>query len=115
MISALAEHIPEASWNVPDGGFYVWVKLPEGLDAKSMLPRAVTARVAYVAGSAFYIDGSGTDHMRLSYCFPTPDRIREGVRRLATVVDAELETVRIFGHPGGAREGTVDFPAPDVF
>ena len=37
------------------------------------------------------------------------------LRRLATVVDAELETVRIFGHPGGAREGTVDFPAPDVF
>lgn len=115
MIQSLGEHIPEASWNVPDGGFYVWVKLPEGLDAKSMLPRAVTARVAYVAGSAFYIDGSGTDHMRLSYCFPTPDRIREGVRRLATVVDSELETVRIFGNPGGVREGTVDFPAPDVF
>lgn len=115
MISALGEHIPEASWNVPNGGFYVWVKLPEGLDAKSMLPRAVTARVAYVSGSAFFIDGSGTDHMRLSYCFPTPERIREGVRRLATVVDAELETVRIFGTSGGAPEGTVDFPAPDVY
>ena len=50
MISALAEHLPEASWNVPDGGFYTWVRLPDGLDAKDMLPRAVTARVAYVPG-----------------------------------------------------------------
>ncbi|WP_062204991.1 PLP-dependent aminotransferase family protein [Demequina salsinemoris] len=113
-ISALQEHIPEASWNVPDGGFYVWVKLPEGLDAKSMLPRAITARVAYVAGSAFFIDGSGTDHIRLSYCYPTPDRIREGIRRLATVVDAELETVRIFGTAGSGISETVEFPAPDL-
>lgn len=113
-ISALQEHIPEASWNVPDGGFYVWVKLPEGLDAKSMLPRAITARVAYVAGSAFFFDGSGTDHMRLSYCYPTPERIREGVRRLATVVDAEMETVEIFGTSGGATGETVEFPAPDL-
>ena len=115
MISALGEHIPEASWNVPDGGFYVWVRLPDGLDAKSMLPRAITARVAYVSGSAFYIDGSGTDHLRLSYCFPTPERIREGVRRLATVVDAELETVRIFGTSGGRRGDAVDFPSPDLY
>ncbi|WP_297083560.1 PLP-dependent aminotransferase family protein [uncultured Demequina sp.] len=114
MIGALEEHIPSASWNVPEGGFYVWVKLPEGLDSKSMLPRAITARVAYVAGTAFYMDGSGSTHMRLSYCYPTPERIREGVRRLAGVVDAELEAVSIFGQeyrPGG---GTVDFPSPDL-
>ncbi|MFN3866339.1 MAG: PLP-dependent aminotransferase family protein [Demequina sp.] len=114
MISALEEHIPEASWNVPDGGFYVWVKLPPGLNAKSMLPRAVTARVAYVPGTAFYYDGQGADHMRLSFCYPTPERIREGVRRLSTVVDAELETVRIFGADGGVSGETVDFPSPDL-
>lgn len=114
MISALEESIPQATWNVPDGGFYVWVKLPDGLDAASMLPRAVTARVAYVAGTAFYVDGQGRDHMRLSYCYPTPERIREGVRRLAGVVDAELETTRIFG-TSGTREGdTVSFPSPDL-
>ncbi len=61
MIAALEEFMPDASWNVPEGGFYVWVKLPEGLDAKSMLPRAVTARVAYVPGTAFYYDGTGAD------------------------------------------------------
>ena len=114
MISALEEHIPEASWNVPDGGFYVWVKLPEGLDAKSMLPRAVTARVAYVAGTAFYADGQGRDYMRLSFCYPTPERIREGVRRLATVIDAEMETVRIFGTGTEPVGDSVDFPSPDL-
>jgi DNA-binding transcriptional MocR family regulator len=97
LVGALAEHLPSASWNVPGGGFFVWVRLPEGLDAKSMLPRAVTGRVAYVPGTAFYYDGRGADHMRLSFCFPTPDRIREGVRRLASVVNAEAELVHLFG------------------
>ncbi|WP_318782931.1 PLP-dependent aminotransferase family protein [Cellulosimicrobium sp. SH8] len=97
MIGALSEHLPSASWTVPDGGFYTWVQLPEGLDARSMLPRAVTARVAYVPGTAFYADGTGSSHVRLSYCFPTPERIREGVRRLAGVVNAEQELVEIFG------------------
>lgn len=114
MISALEEFMPEASWNVPDGGFYVWVTLPEGLDSKSMLPRAVTARVAYVPGTAFYYDGSGAGHMRLSYCYPTPERIREGVRRLAGVMDAEMETVRIFGSGAYEPSSTVEFPSPDV-
>ena len=114
IIEALEEHMPAASWTVPAGGFYTWVKLPEGLDAKSMLPRAITERVAYVAGTAFYMDGRGADHMRLSFCYPTPDRIREGVRRLAGVVEAEMELVKIFGtgtNPGG---DTVSFPSPDL-
>ncbi|MEX0914093.1 MAG: PLP-dependent aminotransferase family protein [Demequina sp.] len=114
IIDALEEHIPDASWNVPQGGFYVWVKLPEGIDSKSMLPRAVTARVAYVPGTAFYFDGQGSDHLRLSYCYPTPEKITEGVRRLATVVDAEMETVRIFGSGGAGQASTVDFPSPDL-
>jgi DNA-binding transcriptional MocR family regulator len=79
LVGALAEHLPSASWNVPAGGFFIWVRLPDGLDAKSMLPRAVTGRVAYVPGTAFYYDGRGADHMRLSFCYPTPERIREGV------------------------------------
>ena len=79
-----------------------------------MLPRAVTARVAFVPGTAFYSDGTGAGYMRLSYCYPTPENIREGVRRLATVVDAELETMRIFGSEAAAGGGTVDFPSPDL-
>lgn len=115
MVGALAKHLPQASWTVPSGGFYTWVRLPEGLDAQSMLPRAVTNRVAYVPGTAFFADGTGADHMRLSFCFPTPERIREGVRRLATVVNGEADLLNIFGstthlHP----TDDVDSPGPDL-
>ena len=97
MLDALDEDMPECSWTKPVGGFYTWVTLPEGLNARSMLPRAVKAQVAYVSGTAFYYDGRGTDHMRLSFCYPEPDRIREGVRRLAGVVNAEKQLVDMFG------------------
>ncbi|NMM18027.1 MAG: PLP-dependent aminotransferase family protein [Cellulomonas sp.] len=114
MLGALAEHMPDCSWTVPDGGFYTWVKLPDGLDAKDMLPRAVTARVAYVPGTAFYADGQGRDHMRLSFCYPTPERIREGVRRLAGVVTGESELVDLFGTSGSDRRDGVQTPGPDL-
>ena len=98
MIEALDDMMPaSARWNVPAGGFYVWLTLPEGLDAKAMLPRAVTARVAYVPGTAFFADGFGAQSMRLSYCYPTPERIREGVRRLVGVIEDELELRQTFG------------------
>jgi len=98
MIDALAAHLPPScSWNVPAGGFYVWLTLPPGIDAKAMLPRAVTARVAYVPGTAFFADGFGSRSMRLSFCYPTPERIREGVRRLAGVLEEELELRQTFG------------------
>jgi DNA-binding transcriptional MocR family regulator len=116
LVGALGEYLPSASWNVPGGGFFVWVRLPEGLDARAMLPRAVTARVAYVPGTAFYYDGSGADHMRLSFCYPTPERIREGVRRLAGVVNSESELVQIFGTSAQPDPDTddVEGPAPDL-
>jgi len=98
MVDALEDLMPAACrWNVPSGGFYVWLTMPHGIDAKAMLPRAVTARVAYVPGTAFYADGFGSSAMRLSFCFPTPDRIREGVRRLAGVLEAEMELRETFG------------------
>ncbi len=98
MIGALDDLMPAAArWNVPRGGFYVWLTLPPGLDAKAMLPRAVTARVAYASGTGFYADGFGSRQMRLSYCYPTPERIREGVRRLTGVIEEELELRETFG------------------
>lgn len=83
----------------------MWVKIPDGLDSKAMLPRAITAKVAYVSGTGFYTTGEGHDHMRLSFCYPTPKRIREGVRRLSTVMDAELQTVDLFGTSMIGRSG----------
>nr|MBA3279048.1 PLP-dependent aminotransferase family protein [Geodermatophilaceae bacterium] len=84
-------------WTKPDGGFYVWLQLPKGLDAKVMQPRAIAARVAYVPGVGFYADGSGQRFLRLSYCYPEPNRIREGVRRLGGVIESELELRETFG------------------
>ena len=85
-----------------------------------MLPRAVTARVAYVPGTAFYADGFGTSHLRLSFCYPTPERIREGVRRFAGVLEAEIELRETFGAtgptaglPAGPRSG-YDAPSSDL-
>ena len=104
MLEALTDHMPAGTrWTVPAGGFYVWLTLPDGLDAKAMLPRAVTARVAYVPGTAFYAGdspGRGGEAMRLSYCYPTPDRIREGVRRLVGVVEEELDLRATFSTGG---------------
>jgi 2-aminoadipate transaminase len=99
-------------WTVPAGGFYVWLRLPEGVHSKAMLPRAVSSRVAYVPGTGFYADGGGADHLRLSYCFPEPDRIREGVRRLASVIEAEIDLTATFGPiPPGHRTGA-ETPGP---
>ena len=53
--------LPGRQLDDPGGGFYVWVKLPDGLDAQAMLPRAVTARVAYVPGTAFFADDQGRE------------------------------------------------------
>jgi DNA-binding transcriptional MocR family regulator len=98
MLRALETYLPEGcTWNVPDGGFYVWLTVPEGVDTKAMLPRAVTARVAYASGTGFYADGFGSRQLRLSYCYPTPERITEGVRRLAAVLEAELDVMHTFG------------------
>jgi len=90
MVSALAEMLPQGSWTSPDGGFYVWVKLPGGVDARALLAQAYVQKVAYVPGTAFFADGRGGSHVRLSYCYPPPERIREGVRRFAAAVNAEL-------------------------
>ena len=91
MLESLEAHFPaEATWTKPGGGFYVWVTLPPEIDTKAMVPKAIVAKVAYVPGSAFYADGFGSWQMRLSYCHPTPERIREGVKALGAVVKKEL-------------------------
>lgn len=104
MLRALEEYLPQLSWTVPSGGFFTWVQLPPGLDSKQMLPRATTELVAYTPGSGFYADGRGHDKMRLSFCLPEPERIRLGVRRLANVINSELELLETFGDVTGAGE-----------
>ncbi|MGR6913455.1 aminotransferase-like domain-containing protein [[Actinomadura] parvosata] len=105
---------PEVTWTRPGGGFFVWATLPEGLDSKAILPRAVAERVAFVPGTGFFSDGSGARHMRLSYCYPEPDRIREGVRRLAGVIEQEIQLRDTFGTASARDHQGVDTPGPDL-
>ncbi len=88
---------PGCHWTRPAGGFYVWLRLPDGVNAKAMLPRAISSRVAYVPGTGFYADGSGGQYARLCYSFPDPARISEGVRRLASVIQTEIQLRDDFG------------------
>jgi 2-aminoadipate transaminase len=77
------------SWPAPKGGFFLWARLPEGYDDTTLLERALDERLVFVVGSAFYVDGTGHDRIRLSFSAPSAERITEGVRRLAAVLKTE--------------------------
>jgi 2-aminoadipate transaminase len=98
MIRALERHMPDEEglrWTNPDGGLFIWVWLPEGVDAEEMLGRAIEHRVAYVPGSAAYVDGDGKNTMRLSFSLCTPAEIDEGIRRLADVVSETIAARKV--------------------
>ncbi|TFC09495.1 PLP-dependent aminotransferase family protein [Cryobacterium algoritolerans] len=118
LLSALDEYLPELTWTNPNGGFYVWVTLPDPLDSKAMLPRAVKELVAYTPGTAFFADGDGRQNMRLSFCYPTPEHIRIGIRRLAAVIRDELDLLDTFAGTGSLnlnRENSrFSSPPPDI-
>lgn len=78
------------TWPEPKGGFFLWATLPPHVSTDEMLPRAIEQRIIYVAGSAFFVDGTGANVLRLSFSLPSKERIVEGVERLARVVKAEL-------------------------
>jgi 2-aminoadipate transaminase len=100
MLEAMAEHFPfDAGWTHPAGGFYVWVSLPEYVDTQAMLAAAVDRKVAYVPGTAFYPDGRGNDQMRLAFCYPTEDRIREGIARLGVLLGEQEQRYRSLRGP----------------
>lgn len=75
------------TWTRPRGGFFLWVSLAGGVDADRLFPLALDEKVSFVAGSAFHVDGGGAATVRLSFSAPSPERIREGVARLARALD----------------------------
>ncbi len=98
MIAALEKYMPNEEglrWTNPDGGLFVWVWLPADIDTEEMLPRAIAKKVAYVPGASSYVDGDGQNTMRLSFSLCTPDRIDEGIRRLASVVTETIAARRV--------------------
>ena len=107
MVQALrAAFGDEVTWPAPRGGFFLWATLPAGIDADAMITRAVDHGVIYVAGEAFFVNaaaqGRGRNIVRLSFSAPAPDRIREGVKRLAAAVREEREAISPSGGPAPA-------------
>jgi len=95
-LQAVHDFLPGVQTTEPDGGFYLWLTLPEGIDSKAMLPLAVKELVAYTPGTAFFGDGTGHRNLRICYSFPTPENIRVGIKRLATVVNLQTELLETF-------------------
>ncbi|MDD3444238.1 MAG: PLP-dependent aminotransferase family protein [Zavarzinia sp.] len=88
MLAALARHMPAGvTWTKPEGGMFVWVSLPEGMDGAALLARAIEeCRVAFVPGGAFYGEGRQENRLRLSYSLSTPEQIEAGIARLGGLV-----------------------------
>ncbi len=98
MLTSLERYIPAEegiSWTRPEGGLFLWVRLPEGIDTEEMFPRAVEHKVAYVIGRAFHVDGSGENTMRLSFSVNPEVEIEEGIKRLSEVVREEMASRRV--------------------
>lgn len=95
-LSAVREYLPNVETTTPDGGFYLWLTLPEGIDSKAMLPLAVKELVAYTPGTAFFGDGTGQRNLRICYSYPTPENIKIGIKRLSNVINLQTELLETF-------------------
>ncbi len=98
MLAALEEFFPpEVTWTHPDGGLFLWVTLPEGMNCHDLFKVAVEENVAFVPGDCFYATGDaiGLRQFRLNFSNATPERIREGIRRLAVAVRKQMQQLGI--------------------
>lgn len=87
MLAALEKYFPPSvHWTHPEGGLFLWVTLPEGLDAGEILGTTLEEKVAFVPGATFFPDSSGKNTMRLNFSFAPPEIIEEGIRRLGGVL-----------------------------
>ena len=87
MINALRRYMPKGvKWTEPEGGLFLWVKLPKRMDTTVLFPKAVENKVAYVVGSAFHCNGKGQNTMRLNFSYPSEEQIEEGIKRLAKMI-----------------------------
>lgn len=93
MLAALDTHLAGSgvSWNTPDGGMFLWLKLPRGMNAVELLPKAVERNVAFVPGAAFYADTPQLNTLRLSFVTASVDQINIGIAALALTIKENLE------------------------
>ncbi|WP_273028079.1 PLP-dependent aminotransferase family protein [Massilia timonae] len=91
MLDAMQEHFPAGvSWTKPEGGMFIWVTLPQQIDAMKLLEQSLAARVAFVPGAPFYANDPATNTLRLSFVTVPPERIREGIAVLGKLIAGML-------------------------
>jgi 2-aminoadipate transaminase len=92
MVEELEKHFPkEVKWRVPKGGMFIWIELPKTIDTRIMFQKAISKKVAYVVGEAFFPEGGNYHSMRLNFSFSDEKKIREGIHRLAEVIKEEMK------------------------
>lgn len=90
MIGALERHLPEATWSEPEGGYFLWLELPAGIETSELWAEGVT----FVPGADFFTGAGGETALRLAFSYASPGEIDEGVRRLGSAVRAALHLRR---------------------
>jgi DNA-binding transcriptional MocR family regulator len=104
MVRSLEAEMPrEVAFTRPEGGLFLWATLPRHVNARELLPQSLEQQVAFVPGGSFFPNGGHENTMRLNFSNMPPERIVEGVTRLAAVVRHELE--RATSSPGGSPKG----------
>ena len=89
MVQALARHMPEGTtWTRPEGGLFLWVRLPEGIDTVALLDESMQSKVAFVPGHPFWVGEPQRHTLRLNFSNASESRVAEGIARLGTVVTA---------------------------
>ena len=99
MLEALKKYFPaEVTWTHPQGGLFLWVTLPEGMDCEKLFQTALKENVAFVPGDSFYAGNGftkeGKRHMRLNFSYVQPEKIREGIRRLSGAIKQQLHEMQ---------------------
>lgn len=92
MLAAMEQYFPEGvTWTRPQGGLFLWVKLPEGIDSWELMEEAIEEKVAFVPGTAFYTDGRGSSTLRLTFSTCPVEMIDEGIRRLGKAIARRIK------------------------
>ena len=93
MLAALKKYMPKGvKWSKPEGGLFLWVKLPKYMSCNELFPKAIANKVAYVVGTAFHCNGKGQCTMRLNFSFSSEQQIDEGIQRLAKMIKENMQT-----------------------
>jgi 2-aminoadipate transaminase len=91
MLEALKKYMPKGvSWTKPEGGLFLWVKLPKRMSTDDLFPKAAENGVVYVKGSAFHCNGKGQNTMRINFSYPSEQQIEEGIKRLAKMIKENM-------------------------